>query len=184
MSKVIAFFGSPRKEGSSTRLVEQVIEGAKAEGAVVVTYNLNEDGVKGCQGCLFCRTNEGCATKDKLQSMYQEIKDADGVVSGFPIYFTNISGQAKLLIDRLFPLIDKKLAPRFPGKKFVNIYAQGQQDVEMFKGAIEANDRTFKRFGWDLVDSILINGSIGSKYAIPQEFMDRAFKAGKLLVKK
>lgn len=66
MSKVIAFLGSPRKTGYTTQLVERVLEGAKSVGAEVIIYRLNDEGVKGCQGCFYCRTHEGCATKDKL----------------------------------------------------------------------------------------------------------------------
>lgn len=49
MGKIVVFKGSPRKNGYSTKLVEQVISGAKDAGAEVITYDLNDDGIKGCQ---------------------------------------------------------------------------------------------------------------------------------------
>ena len=184
MSKVIAFLGSPRKKGVSGRLVEQVLAGAKSAGAETVIYNLNDEGVKGCQGCDYCRTKDGCATKDKLQPMYADIKDADGIVAGFPIYFFNIGGQSKLLIDRLFPMLGEKFIPRHPGKNVVSVYAQGNDNKEAYKGAIEQNDSFFKMFGWNLVDSILsFGGGHDLNYNIPQELMERAYEAGKRLVK-
>ena len=184
MSKVIAFLGSPRKKGVSNRLVEQVLAGAKSVGAETVIYNLNDEGVKGCQGCDYCRANEDCATKDKLHPMYADIKDADGIVAGFPIYFFNIGGQSKMLIDRLFPMLGEKFKPRYPGKNAITVYAQGNGNKEAFKGAIEQNDGFFKMFGWNLVDSIhSYGGGHDIHYVIPQELMDRAFEAGKQLVK-
>lgn len=94
MKKVVAFLGSPRPNGYTAKLVERVLEGAKAAGAEVVTYSLNDEGIKGCQGCFYCRNHPDCATKDKLYPMYEDIKSACGIVGGFPIYFGTVSGQA------------------------------------------------------------------------------------------
>lgn len=47
MSKVIAFIGSPRKNGYSTRLLNQVLKGAKSIGVEIVTYNLNDEKIRG-----------------------------------------------------------------------------------------------------------------------------------------
>jgi len=182
--KIIAFFGSPRKEGKTTKLVEQVIAGAKSAGAEVAVYYLNDEDVMGCQACYFCRKNEGCATKDKLQPIYQEIKEADGLVAGFPIYLNNICGQSKLFMDRLFPMIAADFSPRYPGKKIVTVYSQGQPDKNLYTSAIEANDSLMKDlFHWDLVDSILFYGDMDPQAVISQEMMDRAFEAGVKLVK-
>jgi multimeric flavodoxin WrbA len=184
--RIVAFFGSPRNNGNSTKLVKQVLAGAESAGATVVTYNLNDDGIKGCQGCYYCRMNEGCSTQDKLQPMYQAIKEADGVVVGFPVYFMNISGQSKQWIDRLFPMIgndaDGNFSPRYPGKKVVAAYAQGNGDKEMFSEVIESTNMFFAMFGWEVISSLLSYGSNDDlQYVIPQELMDEAFAAGKTL---
>lgn len=183
MSKLVAFIGSPRKNGDTTKLVEQVIAGAKSEGAEVVTYDLNDDGVKGCQGCYYCRANEGCATEDKLQSMYADIKEADGIVAGFPIYFGGISGQAKLFLDRLFAMVNDDFSPRYPGKKFVSIYSQGNPDKQIFKAVIDANDSIFKMLGWQVIDSILSSNGNDPQYMLSQDLMEQAYQAGQRLVK-
>lgn len=183
MSKIIAFLSSPRKNGYTAQLVERVLEGARSVGAEVVTYHLNDEGIKGCQGCFYCRANEGCATKDKLQPMYEDIKAADGIVAGFPIYFGTITGQAKLWIDRLYPMLADRHNPRYPGKKVITVYAQANSDRELFAGAIETNDNLFKRFGWDVEESLHIYGNSAPGYTIPQELYDRAYEAGKKLVK-
>lgn len=183
MGKLVAFIGSPRKSGDSIKLVQQIIAGAKSEGAEVVTYDLNDDGVKGCQGCYYCRVNEGCATQDKLQSMYTDIKEADGVVAGFPIYFGGISGQSKLFIDRLFSMFNSDFSSRCPGKKFAAVYAQGNPNEQLFKATIDANDSIFKMLGWQIVDSILVSNGNDPQYALPQDLMDRACETGRQLVK-
>lgn len=95
MSTVIAVYGSARKNSVSNQLVSQVAEGAKAAGAEIISYDLNDKEIMGCQGCLSCRTQEGCATRDKLSPFYEQVKTTSGVVVGFPIYTANISGQTK-----------------------------------------------------------------------------------------
>lgn len=114
MSKVIAFFCSPRKNGYTAKLMERVLEGAKSAGAEIVTYDLNEDGVKGCQGCFACRSIEGCATMDILQPMYDDIKSATGIIAGFPIYFGAVSGQGGTIVGPFIPHGRRQVSAPFP----------------------------------------------------------------------
>ena len=181
MKKIVGFYGSPRQGGVTSKLVGQVLAGAMSVGARVASYDLNEEDVRGCQGCYFCRKNEGCATDDKLNAMYLDIKEAQGIVAGFPIYFYDISAQSKILIDRLFPMIDHKFAPRYPGKKVITVYAQGQPDEEIYKKSIDANNKIFLGFGWEIAECLLVAGTSARNYALPQELLDKAFDMGKTL---
>ena len=182
MSKIVAFMTSPRKNGYCSKVLNKVIEGAKSKGAEVVVYDLNEDGVKGCQGCNYCRKNEDCATKDKLQPMYEDIKEADAIVAAFPIYFYNISGQGKILIDRLYPVIDSSFAPRYPGKKAITIYAQGADNADAFKAQIDATNNFFKAFGWDVEKTFVVAGTSSPDFKLDDKLMEDAVEAGKALV--
>lgn len=183
MKKIIAFLGSPRKNGTTAKVMEQVMEGAKSEGAEIITYYLNDPEIKGCQGCFYCRSNESCATKDALQPMYEQLKDADGIIIASPIYFMNISSQTKKFIDRLYPMMNPDFSPRFPGKKFVTVYTQGNVDPDGFKSAIDGNDMLLKMFGWDMTDSIVYPNSFGLEESAAKKLMDRAYNAGKALTK-
>lgn len=183
MSKVIAFFCSPRKNGYTAKLMGRVLEGAKSAGAEIVTYDLNEDGVKGCQGCFACRSIEGCATMDILQPMYEDIKSATGIIAGFPIYFGAVSGQGKLLLDRLYPMVGDKFQPRFPGKKVVTVFAQANPDNSLFTDAMESPHSFFKLCGWEILENLLIYGDVAPDFTLPQDLLDRAYEAGKQLVK-
>lgn len=181
MSKVIAFLGSPRKKGYSSQLAAQVIEGAKAAGSEVVVYHLNDEGIRGCQACFYCRRNEGCATKDKLAPMYADIREADGIIASFPIYYGQICGQSKIWLDRMYPMIGPK-GPRCPGKKVITVYSQGSPDADVYKSVIDGNNRFFQFFGWELIDSLLACGTTSPGCTIPQELLDRAFSSGKQLL--
>lgn len=131
MSKVLIFNGSPRKNGYTTKLLEQVAEGAKSKGAEIIEFDLNDSGIRGCQGCFYCRKHDGCAIKDYLQPMYKAITEADAIVFGSPNYGYQVTGQAKIWFDRTFPMVGEKFMPRHPGKKVISIFVQGSPNPEM-----------------------------------------------------
>lgn len=186
MSKIIAFIGSPRKNGYTSKLIEEAIKGAESKGAEVKIYDLNDDGIKGCQGCFYCRSHEGCATKDYLQPMYEDIKNADGIIFGSPIYFLQISGQSKQWLDRMFPMIEGTTFPfqaRYPGKKAVTVFSQGNENKDAFQATIQSVNSFFSMFGWELADSLLCTDTSSPNFKLSDELLKQAYIAGELLSK-
>ena len=176
MKKIVVFNGSPRPGGYSVKLLDKVIEGAQSKGAQVIVCNLNDDGVKGCQGCNWCMTHTECLTKDKMSPALEELRTADGLVSAFPVYFGDISGQSKLFFDRLYSFLNLN-GPKHPGKKFVSVYTQGNNDPDKYKFIAEKYNDFYKMFGWEEIDTIFsVGGSSGA--VLTQEILDRAFEAG------
>lgn len=186
MSYVVAFQGSPRKDGYTSRLIEEVIKGAKARGAEVKVYDLNDPGVRGCQACFYCRSHEGCATQDYLQPMVEDIKNADGIIFGSPIFSQQISGQAKQWVDRMYPMVEGVKFPfqaRYPGKKAVTVFSQGNDNKEAFQSAIQYMNNRFSGWGWSLVDSLICAGTRLPHFVLSDELLKQAFAAGEMLVK-
>lgn len=184
--KIVVFNGSPRKGGYTPQLLDEVIRGAQAAAEVEVTrYELNAEGVRGCQGCYYCRTNEGCSIKDDvLAPMYEDIRDADAILFGTPIYYYHITGQSKLWLDRMFPMIaGPEFTPRYPGKKVATLFVQGAADVAENERVIAAMNSYVADFGWELVDSILCGGTSKPDFRLSEELLGRAFAAGRALVK-
>lgn len=181
LKKIVVFNGSPRKNGFTARLIEEVVKGAESRRAEVKIYDLNHDGIKGCQGCNYCRSHEGCAVQDYLQPMYEDIKNASGIIFGSPIYFHDITGQAKQWVDRMSPMVDAKFKPRYPGKKAVTIFAQRNENKEAFQAVIQEMNRFMSMFGWKLTDNLICSGTGSSEFRIPDELLKRAFAAGEAL---
>lgn len=180
MKKIVAFCGSPRKNGITRTLVNKVLEGAESQGCTIVFYDLNQEGIRGCQHCYYCRTHNSCALADPLSGMYKDIEEADAIVFGTPIYFYSLSGQSKIWLDRLFPMFDTpSYQSRFPGKKSVTIFVQGYEDASLYQSVFEDMNNRFNRWGWTLVDSIV---SAGNSEATP-ELLNRAYTAGVDLTK-
>jgi Multimeric flavodoxin WrbA len=184
MTKVVLFNGSPRKNGYTTKLLEQLAEGARSKGADVIEFDLNDPGIRGCQGCFYCRSHDGCSTQDYLQPMYAAINEADAIVFGSPIYYYQVTGQAKIWLDRTFPMVGDGFKPRHPGKKAITIFTQGNPNPEIGAGAVKfIADILDTTYGWKIEDTIQCCGASHTMDpAIFEELLARAFKDGENLV--
>ncbi len=180
--KVVIFLGSPRERGYTTTLAREAGRGAKEAGLEVKEYNLNDSGFRGCQGCGHCRGAYGCATKDYLAPAYQDIAEAKAIIVAAPIYFYQITGQAKMWVDRMFPMIDSAFVPRQPGKKALTIFSQHQDNPKMFQSAMDWLHNLLKDgFGWNLAASIACCGEPAEGTAAYKEFLQQAHAAGAAL---
>lgn len=185
MKKLVVFCGSPRKNGICRQLLDQAILGAQQKGALVSFYDLNAPGLRGCQCCGYCRSHEGCALKDPLAPMYGEIAQADAILLAAPIYFHQISSQAKLWLDRMYPMFDTpSYQSRYPGKKIGTIFAQGFEDPSRYQSAIDQIHQIFFNWEWAVTGSLLSTGgsTYGVKMAPERELLDQAYRLGQALV--
>jgi multimeric flavodoxin WrbA len=54
--KIVAFNGSPRKDGNTATLLNKALEGAAAHGAEIEMIQLYDLNFKGCISCFACKT--------------------------------------------------------------------------------------------------------------------------------
>ena len=103
--KVVAFNGSPKKEGNTWHTLNMVCEQLESKGIETEIIHLGVRGVESCMACNKCRENkdEKCViTKDKVNQWIQEIKRADGILLGSPVHFASLSANMKTFLDRVF----------------------------------------------------------------------------------
>jgi len=105
--KVYAINGSFRKEGNTDIIIDKVLEGAGSRGAETEKVFVDELGINSCQGCLECRQEGICRQEDNLHEIVRKIEEADAVVIGSPIYGNYMTGQLKILLDRLMGVISR-----------------------------------------------------------------------------
>ena len=101
MKKVIVISTSLRKGSNSDMLADKFIEGATAAGHDVEKISLIGKEMKFCIGCLSCGTTHKCCIKDDVPAIMDKVLNADVVVWATPIYYYEMSGQMKTLIDRM-----------------------------------------------------------------------------------
>ena len=104
MSKVIVITTSLRAKSNSDILAERLIAGVKDAGHDVELISLKGKTVKFCIGCLACQKTQKCVLKDDAIEIAEKVRNADTLVFVTPIYYYEMSGQMKTLLDRLNPL--------------------------------------------------------------------------------
>ena len=104
MSKVLVISTSLRAKSNSDILTEQLIAGAKDAGHEVEHISLKGKKIAFCIGCLACQKTQKCVIKDDAVEIAEKVKNADTLVFATPIYYYEMSGQMKTLLDRLNPL--------------------------------------------------------------------------------
>lgn len=102
--KVVIISSSFRKNGNSEILVNEFEKGAKANGNEVKTIYLRDVNMNFCKGCLACQKTGKCVIKDDIETLINEVKDADVLCFATPIYYYSVSGQLKTFLDRMNPI--------------------------------------------------------------------------------
>jgi multimeric flavodoxin WrbA len=101
--KVIAFNGSPRKNGNTSTLINMVLDELKQEGIETELIQLGGRQIHGCRACFKCVGNQDqrCAQDDDiLNEMLAKMLEADGIIFGSPTYHGDITPELSALIDR------------------------------------------------------------------------------------
>ncbi len=104
MSRILVITTSLRNGSNSDVLAERLIAGAKDAGHEVEQISLKGRELKFCIGCLACQKTQRCVLKDDAVWIAEKVRDADALVFVTPIYYYEMSGQMKTLLDRLNPL--------------------------------------------------------------------------------
>lgn len=105
MSKrILVLSTSPRIGGNSETLADVFIKGAEEAGHETKKICLYDKKIEFCKGCLGCQTTGKCILRDDAERIIAQMKAMDVLVFATPIYFYEMSGQMKTLLDRTNPL--------------------------------------------------------------------------------
>ncbi len=104
MSRVLVITTSLRAKSNSDILAERLIAGAEDAGHEVEHISLKGKEIRFCIGCLACQKTQKCILEDDAVRIAGKVKDADTLVFATPIYYYEMCGQMKTLLDRLNPL--------------------------------------------------------------------------------
>ncbi len=104
MKKVIVINGSPHTNGTIAGLLHSVADSFNRNTFSVFWYDVNTMKVCPCTGCMACRSSGICVLPhDDAHVLAENIRNCDGLILGTPVYWGNISGQMKLVLDRIVP---------------------------------------------------------------------------------
>lgn len=101
---ILVISTSPRKGGNSETLADAFICGAEQAGNQVEKVCLYDKTINFCKGCLACLQSHRCVIHDDADSIAQKMRKADVLVFATPIYYYEMCGQMKTMLDRANPL--------------------------------------------------------------------------------
>ncbi len=101
--KAVAFNCSPRAEGNTAGFIDVVMSVLESEGVATETVQVGGETIRGCQACGVCREKKDgrCVYDDDiLNHCIEKMVEADAIIIGSPVYFADVTAEAKALIDR------------------------------------------------------------------------------------
>ncbi|MDY9925641.1 flavodoxin family protein [Methanosarcina sp.] len=101
--KVVAFNGSPRKEGNTASLIKHALAELEKEGIETETVQIGGKSIHGCIACSKCfenRDHRCVIDKDIVNECIEKMLEADGIILASPTYFADLTPELKALIDR------------------------------------------------------------------------------------
>ncbi|MFH0753321.1 MAG: flavodoxin family protein [Candidatus Omnitrophota bacterium] len=101
--KVVAFNGSPRRDGNTSILINIVLDQLRKEGIEVELVHLGGRPVRGCMACYGCFSNKNnrCVIEEDLvNDGVQKMIAADGIILGSPTYVADVTSEMKAFMDR------------------------------------------------------------------------------------
>ncbi len=103
--KIVAFNGSPNKEGNTYHAIKIAIDELEKEGIQAEIVHVGNKSIRGCTACGQCAKNkdEQCVLKnDEVNEWIQKMKKADGIILGSPVHYSSIGATMKAFLDRAF----------------------------------------------------------------------------------
>ena len=100
--KVVGIACSPREGGNTEILVREALSVVQESGAETELITIHDKTIYPCDGCEACVREGICRIKDDMQYIYQQLLSADAIIFGTPVYFQNVTAQAKAVMDRTF----------------------------------------------------------------------------------
>ncbi len=123
--RILFINGSPNKTGNTAQLAEKLLGDRKYETLDLTDYRI------GSYGQNF--------SDDELDIVISKMKEADVIVIGSPLYWHNICGSVRNVLDRFYGLVSEK---DLKGRDMYFLF----QGAAPEKGMLEAGEYTMKRF--------------------------------------
>ena len=101
--KVICILGSPKPNGNTATILNEIERPFKEHGIGVVRYCLGECKINYCTGCVSCFKDGQCVQNDDVQIIINDLLESNLVIIASPSYWGDVTGQMKVFIDRCTP---------------------------------------------------------------------------------
>ena len=176
MKKILIVSTSPRVNSNSEALAKAFTKGAQEAGHEAELISLRGKTVNFCRGCFVCQEKLRCVICDDADVICQKALNADVLVFATPIYYYEMSGQLKTLLDRLNPLFPSDYA--FRDVYLLTSAAEDEEQVPRraisgVEGWIECFERA------KLAGTVFMGGVTAAGENPAHPALERAYEMGK-----
>ena len=103
--KVLALNATCRPKQTTSRLVQQALEGAASQGAATEMILLKDLDIRHCTNCLTCYQDlesqiAPCSIDDDMGSVLEKIKEADCIIFASPVHCGFVTGRMTVFFER------------------------------------------------------------------------------------
>jgi multimeric flavodoxin WrbA len=122
---ILGFCGSPRS-GATEYVIKEALKMIEMKGYKTEFYTIKDKEIRYCIHCDYCLQKRGCIFNDDMDSLYELLKKAEGIIIGTPVYNGGITAQTKTVLDRTRAIVaaDPKV---FEGKKGIAVAIGGDR---------------------------------------------------------
>lgn len=128
MKKVLVISTSLRGNSNSEALADEFVRGAQDSGNQAEKVSLQGKTISFCRGCFACLKNGRCGINDDANAIVEKMLYTDVLVFASPIYYYEVCGQMKTLLDRANPLYS--LDYKFRDVYFLSAAAENADGVD------------------------------------------------------
>ena len=145
--------------------MKQALNGAESVDAEVEYVDLYKIDLSGCRICLICKQDEEtckCYWRDEISPLIERILDADCLLIGAPIFFSNPSSHYMALLERLiYCMVSYKTGNKFKGKVNVGLFYTINYPMGYFEKSIrphlKQSEDVLKMLNGDVVIDVFSN---------------------------
>ncbi len=190
MAEILIINGSPRKDGNTDILTDELLKSATEHGAAAEKIRLVKTKVKPCLECGGCDETGKCIIKDDGNELFDKIAEADYLVVGSPIFFYNITSITQAMVERSQACwVRKYLLKKGPwgGKRRKGIFISvgATKGKLLFDGVIRVMKYFFDAVDADYAGSLLYrNTEAKGAIARNEKAMEDVRELGRLLAQK
>lgn len=158
--KTLILTGSPRRRGHTAEMTAYLAE--RLDGETEILSLDNRKDIMPCRDCRYCFTHKGCCIQDPMQEIYQKLDTADRIVFAAPVYFYNIPGSMKAVLDRLqvyWAAIVRGDKAKASKKGGIILVGGAPESPRQFAGAIQTLQYMLDDLGAECVETVTMGGS-------------------------
>lgn len=176
MKNVLVISTGPREGGNSDLLAAEFVRGALEAGNKAEKIDLYDKDIGFCRGCLTCQETRRCEVRDDAIGVMDKMMEADVIAFATPIYFYEMCGQMKTLLDRTNWIPDDEY-------KFRDIYllaSSGSPKDNAVEGAVKGLSGWVHCYKKTQLCAVIHAGGVDEKGEVNgTEAMRQTFEAGK-----